>query len=271
MPSYEEEGHSDAVQTDSETAQSYGDDSVGEFESAMPSDLAALGPNLLGPNVAVLAAPSRSRANEPSRDPVSGTSPTVGNDPGAEPAVEDHKRGAMGRQIIYTATMAVSVFNVQDAVALAETLPERHDGWIAQMNADTLVIKIPSKNLRAAMDEIAAMGVVESRTLLSNDVSDRYYDLQTRIAVLEKTHAQMLALLSKARNVTEALSVRAALDKITMELEVLKGQIRKLKDNVSFSTLTLNLLERGPHDATPSSNDPFPWVDELGVEATEWR
>jgi hypothetical protein len=39
---------------------------------------------------------------------------------------------------------------------------------------------------------------------------------------------------------------------------------------IDFSTLTLILSERGV-DAVPSSNDPFPWVDELGAEATEYR
>ena len=35
--------------------------------------------------------------------------------------------------------------------------------------------------------------------------------------------------------------------------------------------LTVRLSERGPQNAVPSSNDPFPWVDTLGVEATEWN
>ncbi len=215
---------------------------------------------------AELASPAPTPPAEPSD-----SQPAAGGDDGAQPAIEDHTKGSAARQIVYTATMSVSVFNVSDALELAEALPERHGGWVANMTGETLVLKVPSKNLRAVMDELAAMGIVEHRTLQSQDVSDRYYDLETRIAVLEKTQVQMMDLLSKGRDVTEALSVRKALDEITMELEVLKGQMRKLKNLVSYSTLTLSLMERGPHDPTPSSNDPFPWVDELGVEATEWR
>jgi len=177
----------------------------------------------------------------------------------------------VARRIVYTAAMAVAVFDMQGAHDGAEALTERHGGWVARMDRHELVLKIPSKNLRAAMDEIGEMGVTEARTLESNDVSDRYFDLQTRIAVLEKTQVQMMALMAKARDVTEALNVRKSLDQITMELEVLKAELHKLKNHVSFSTLTLTLLERGPGDAVPSSNDPFPWVDELGVESTEWR
>lgn len=196
---------------------------------------------------------------------------TPGNTAEPEPAVADDTPQGLARQIIYTAAMSVSVFNVEEALETVEKLPERHGGWIATMTGETLVIRIPSKNLRKAMDELSAMGVVEYRTLESSDVSDEYYDIETRIEVLERTHTQLLDLLAKARNVEEALAVRKSLDEITMELEVLKGRMRKLKDLVSYSTLTISLTERGPHTPTPSSNDPFPWVDELGVEATEWR
>ena len=33
----------------------------------------------------------------------------------------------------------------------------------------------------------------------------------------------------------------------------------------------LRLVQRGPAHELPSSNDPFGWVDELGVEATDYR
>lgn len=188
----------------------------------------------------------------------------------AEPAVADDGKDA-ARHIIYTATMQVSVFNLEDAKAKAEALPERHGGFVQTMSSGYFVMRIPSAKLRPAMDELAALGVVDNRTLDAQDVTEEYLDIETRIEVLEVTQKQMMELLTKARTVEEALEVRKALDEITMELEVLKGRLRRLESLVSYSTLTLNLVERGPHTATPSSNDPFPWVDELGVEATEWK
>lgn len=188
----------------------------------------------------------------------------------AEPAVADD--GAdVGRHIIYTATMQVSVFNLKDAMERAEAMPTKFGGYVQNMSGSYFVMRIPSGKLRTAMDEIAALGVVDNRTLDAQDVTEEFLDIETRIEVLEGTQKQMLELLTKARTVEEALKVRQALDQITMELEVLKGRLRRLESLTEFSTLTLNLVERGPHTVTPSSNDPFPWVDELGVEATEWK
>lgn len=198
--------------------------------------------------------------------------PTSGGGDGAEPepaATDDDQDH--GRYIVYTATMQVSVFNLEDAKVRAESLPDKYGGFVQNLSSNYFVMRIPAAKLRTAMDELAGLGIVENRTLDAADVTEEYLDIETRIEVLQATQKQMMDLLTKARTVEEALKVRQALDEITMELEVLKGRLRRLSNLVSFSTLTLTLVERGPHTPTPSSNDPFPWVDELGVEATEWK
>lgn len=188
-----------------------------------------------------------------------------------EPATGEDDDQDHGRYIVYTATMQVSVFNLEDAKARAESLPDKYGGFVQNLSSNHFVMRIPAAKLRTAMDELAGLGVVENRTLDAADVTEEYLDIETRIEVLQATQKQMMDLLTKARTVEEALKVRQALDEITMELEVLKGRLRRLSNLVSFSTLTLTLVERGPHTPTPSSNDPFPWVDDLGVEATEWK
>lgn len=175
------------------------------------------------------------------------------------------------RYIVYTASMQLSVFNLADARARIESLPAVHGGYVQNLSNNTIVLRIPSAQLRPVMDSLGTLGVVEYRNLDAQDVTEEYLDIETRIAVLEKTQAQLLELLTKANTVKDALEVRKALDAITMELEVLKGRLRRLESLVSFSTLTVQLVERGPHTPTPNSNDPFPWVDSLGVESTEWK
>lgn len=209
-------------------------------------------------------------------DDAGGAPPVVSSgepaaEPEPEPAIADDTDQDVERYIVYTATMQVSVFNLEDAMIRAESLPDEYGGYVQNMANNYFVMRIPSAKLRPVMDELATMGIVDSRTLDAMDVTEEFLDIETRIEVLQSTQKQMMELLAKARTVQEALEVRKALDQITMELEVLKGRLRRLSSLVSFSTLTLSLVERGPHTNTPSSNDPFPWVDSLGVEATEWK
>jgi hypothetical protein len=189
----------------------------------------------------------------------------------ADPAVEDVRKDLAGRMIIYTAGMRIAVFNLEEAMTKAESLPEKFGGYVHSMSAGELVLKVPARKLRAAMTELGGYGVVEQKSLSTQDVSAEYVDIESRIRALESTHKQLIELLSKARTVDEALHVRQALDQVGAELEVLKGRMRQLDSLIAFSTLTVSLYERGPHTPTPSSNDPFPWVDSLGVEATEWK
>lgn len=203
----------------------------------------------------------------PARDPAG----EAGGGEKAEPAVEQPQDDIDGRHIVYTAQMNVSVFNLEDAMAKAEALPDKYGGYIQSMNEGNVVLRIPSKSLRKVMEEIGDYGVVDHRALQAADVTAEFVDIDSRIRALQETQKQLLELLTKARTVQEALEVRRALDGITSELEVLKGRMRQLENQISYSTLSLTMYERGPHMPTPSSNDPFPWVNELGVESTEWK
>ena len=203
-------------------------------------------------------------------------SPTGASDPVAEgaaqePVKEQPPEAEEARQIIYTAGMRIAVFNLQDALQTAEALPERFGGYMQSMSDTQVVLRIPSKNLRPAMTGLAGYGNVERRWMQSQDVTAEFTDIESRLKALEKTHAQLLELLGKARTVEEALKVREALDRVSAELEVLKGRLRQLSNMTTYSTLTLDFYERGPHNPTPSINDPFPWVDSLGVEDTQWK
>jgi hypothetical protein len=175
------------------------------------------------------------------------------------------------RQIIYTATMQVSVYDVAHSIEQAEALPDRLGGWLHQRNDNQLVLRIPAERLREAMDIIAELGVVDYRLLEALDVTAEYTDLESRIRVLGEMQAQLARLLEQSKTVEQALEIRKALDQVTLELELARARMRELSKSIAFSTLIVQFIARGPDVALPSSNDPFPWVVELGVEATEYR
>lgn len=197
------------------------------------------------------------------------TSETKEGKPKDEEGKEPQKQVA--RQIIYTAEMAVSVFKLDEAMERAEALTLEAGGYVQSMSQGYYILRIPAAKLRGIMAELGKLGVVESRSLQAQDVTEEFVDLSTRIRVLKETQLQLLALLKQARNVEEALNVRRSLDQITMELEQAMGRLRMLESLIGFSTLTVRMSQRGPQNAIPSSNDPFQWVDSLGVEATEWN
>jgi hypothetical protein len=180
-------------------------------------------------------------------------------------------QAAAKRQVIYTANMQVSVYDVEHAMVRIEALPDRYGGWLHERLDNQIVLRIPAEHLQAAMDTIAELGVVDLRTLTAFDVTAEYTDLESRIRVLTQMQAQLELLLAKAKDVEQALEIRRALGQITMELELARSRMRELSKSIAFSTLIVRIVARGPAVDLPTSNDPFPWVLELGVEATEYR
>jgi hypothetical protein len=174
------------------------------------------------------------------------------------------------RQVIYTAVMVLSVFDIDAVAELIESMPQRYGGWIESRYDYQITLRIRAGRLFEAMDQLAEIGIVLDKSLLAEDVTAEYVDLESRIRVLEQIVARLEALLAKATTVEEALKIRVELDRMRLELESARVRMRALSEQIDFSTLTVMLTPRGP-EQLPSSNDPFPWVNQMGVEAVEYR
>ncbi len=175
------------------------------------------------------------------------------------------------RRVVYSGTMRLSVFELESTKEKVETLVRDAGGYVQVLETNHMVLRIPVSVFRQTALEIGALGRIDEQSFEAMDVTESYYDLQTRIEVLRRTQTQLLALLDQARTVAEALEVRAALDEVTLKLESALGRQRVLAAQVEFSALTLTLPTRSRIVDTSSTNDPFPWVDEIGVEGTAWR
>jgi hypothetical protein len=202
--------------------------------------------------------------NEPETPPMA--LPDVEKEPATSPLSDD-----FARQVVYSGAMTLAVFDLRKAKERIENLVVAEGGWVQSLHGQAMVLRIPASEFRSIADAIGKLGRVDSVEFEALDVTEDYYDLQTRIEVLRRTQKQLLDLLDKARTVTQALDVRRELDEVTLELEGLLGRQRVLASQVRFSALALVLAERIRQTDAPSTNDPFPWVDEIGVEGTAWR
>ncbi len=205
------------------------------------------------------------QAPQPTLQPTTGE--TTVNQPEPEPAEQQESEA---RKVVYTASLSLKVWKINETLAFAETLTDRYGGWIQSRYDAQITLRVPADRLTDAIAELSKLGTVVGKTLQADDVTAEYVDLESRLAVLEHMEKQLLALLAQAKTIEESLKVRQELDRVRMELEIARARMRELGELVSFSTLTLYLIPESPIGPTPSSNDPFPWVNELGVEATEF-
>jgi len=107
-------------------------------------------------------------------------------------------------------------------------------GWIS--------IRVPDEKFEQALAELRDLSVrVESESTDSQDVTEEYVDLQSRLKNAQATENQYLALLQKAENVEDILRIYERLSQVRNEIEQIKGRIQYLERTSSMSLISVRL------------------------------
>jgi hypothetical protein len=116
----------------------------------------------------------------------------------------------------------------------------------------TIQLRIPENRLEPTLEELAKLGTVNSRNITAEDVGDRLVDFQARLTNLQKTEANLQKIMDRAGSVRDVLSVAQELSNVRQTIEQINAQLKNLKNQVAYSTITLNL------EAAVSSTSPQP-------------
>ena len=119
------------------------------------------------------------------------------------------------------------------------------DTQSSQIRTGVINFMVPAAHFDATIDELAKVGKVQSEHITGQDVSAQYVDLRARLANAEAQRNAMLALLARAQNINDIIAVQNQIGQITAQIEQLKGQIKYLDDNTSYSSVSVTLNESG--------------------------
>lgn len=155
-----------------------------------------------------------------------------------------------GRQIIYTATVAIAVDDVAGSVAEAIRQVEALGGFIADQSSQTspesvtvLTFKVTPDRFRAALDALAGIGDLRSQTIASQDVTARVIDLESRIETAEASVGRLRSLIAEASDIEDIVALERELLAREAELESWRAQLRGLEDAVALATIELTISE----------------------------
>jgi hypothetical protein len=132
----------------------------------------------------------------------------------------------------------------------SETAPSERDQGSA-----TLTLRIPSAQLTATIDRLKALGDDPDVSISSVDVTVQVQDLDARIGALRASVDRLTALLSTATDTDTLIKLETAISERQGDLESMEAQQRSLTDQVSMSTLGLNLISS--EDAPVEEPDTF--------------
>ncbi len=106
-----------------------------------------------------------------------------------------------------------------------------------------MVLRIPAEQLDAFLGEVGGLVNVLSQNIGANNVTAEYYDIQTRIGVLESERAAYEEMLKQSMDVDYLLQVKDRLYNVIEEIEAYKTRLNLLDSKVSYSTVTMSLSE----------------------------
>ncbi|MDQ6874740.1 MAG: DUF4349 domain-containing protein [Actinomycetota bacterium] len=110
----------------------------------------------------------------------------------------------------------------------------------AQGQAD-LVFRILPAKFPSTLNQLAALGKEQGRTVTTEDVTNDVADVNSRVSSQQASVERVRALLSKARNLGEVVQIEGELARREADLESLQARQRVLDAQTSFATLTLHI------------------------------
>ena len=104
-------------------------------------------------------------------------------------------------------------------------------------------IRIPAAKLEEFMVQAAGIFNVTYSTSDVKNVTGEYYDIKTRIGVLESERDSLQAMMEKAEDVETMLAIKKQLYDVIYEIESYKTQLNLYDSRVNYSTVYLGVEE----------------------------
>lgn len=157
------------------------------------------------------------------------------------------------RKIVKTASLSIKTKNYEKMMADIKQMIEQYGGYIEQSqeyNYDTdsdrnanMDVKIPSDKLEAFIEELSQIGTITSKSISSEDITDSYIDVESRIKALEIEEKTLLGLLKKAENLKDVIEIQDRLSEVRTDLESMKSKKQSYDGMVAYSGVSLNINE----------------------------
>lgn len=104
-------------------------------------------------------------------------------------------------------------------------------------------LRIPAERLDEFLSLTGEAVHIISTESNADDVTDEYYDVEARLAVLEAERTLLEKMLSESANVSTMISVEERLYDVIYEIESYESALRVYDHKVAYSTVNLTLSE----------------------------
>jgi len=117
----------------------------------------------------------------------------------------------------------------------------------------TVIVRVPSDRFEDTLTELRDIGRIESQFVDTQDVTDEFVDLEARIRNARTAEHVLLNLMDEATTIADTIRVQNQLERFQENIERMRGRLRVLEDQTSFSTLAVDVIEEGAPKEDPEA------------------
>lgn len=184
-------------------------------------------------------------------------------------------------KLIRRAQLQVQTEHFDQSAAALEQMVTQCGGYFQQASVEggslrnqsasrygTYMIRLPEDQFDDFLGNVGDLGYVVVRSETSENVSQQYYDTETRLKTQRTKQERLLSLLEKADTMETIVALEDALSDVEYEIESLTTTLNQYDNLITFSTIELTLEEVGSITATPGERDSLGQRLAAGVQSS---
>ena len=154
-------------------------------------------------------------------------------------------------KLIYRANIDMESTEFDKALDGLNELVERMGGYYENSELNNYstyrrgyyVVRLPAENFEAFLSAVGELCQVNNLSRSAEDISEYYYDTESRLATQQTKLARLQDLLRQAEDMEDIITLESAISETELVIEQLTGTLRKYDSLVGYSTVNISLSE----------------------------
>lgn len=168
----------------------------------------------------------------------------VTDDSGSAGAVQG-AAGTQERKLIKNGSVTIEVQSLAAADSSIEAWCGAFGGYISNSSAYEsnayYTVKIPAARFDEAMKTAGELGTLREHSVSTQDVSEQYYDLQTRLSNKKVMRDNLQKYLAQAKDIKDMLQIEKELNAVVTEIESMEGRMKRLSNQIDYATINVSV------------------------------
>lgn len=147
------------------------------------------------------------------------------------------------KKLIKNGNISIEVKSLYDAEISIKKWCKNLGGYVSDSSSSNetsnFCVKIPTTKFDEAMESIGNLGIVKEYGTSTQDVTEQFFDLKTRLENKKVMKENLKKYLSQAKDIKDMLQIEKELNTVISDIEAMEGRLKRLNNQIDYSTINV--------------------------------